>query len=128
MIFCPTGNRRFWGSGRPREAGKPSKKVGAKPPSFVGVSPAAQARLDHTHTQRSMGQLTHRAGLRPEALQSGEPVTGPVARAGRAVTCWSLRPQRMGEVNKRLKPSPVSLPSARATRQWHLIVFVGRLS
>ena len=52
-----------------------------------------------THTQRSMGQLTHRAGLRPEALQSGGPVTGPLARTGRAVTCKSLRPPEEGWVN-----------------------------
>ena len=36
--FSPTGHRRFCGSGRPRAAGKPFKKVGLRPPSFWQVS------------------------------------------------------------------------------------------
>ena len=41
MTFRPTGNRRFWGSGRPRAAGNLPKRWGASPPTFLeGITAA----------------------------------------------------------------------------------------
>ncbi len=41
-VFLPSGNRRLWGSGRPRAAGKPFKSMGLRPPYFCMVPRAMQ--------------------------------------------------------------------------------------
>ena len=45
MIFWPTGNRRFGGSGRPRAGGIPSKKVRDEAPHLFGRFPGRPGPL-----------------------------------------------------------------------------------
>ena len=66
MIFWPTGNRRFWGSGRPRAAGIPSKKLGGEaPPSFWKASrPPGAAQIPKVVDFRS-ARKSCRAAQKP---------------------------------------------------------------